>query len=650
MNSEITSIFKNILIIDDMPENLRLLSDLLSKQGYKVRQVRNGATALKACQAKPPDLILLDIHMPEMDGYEVCEKLKADDFTREIPVIFLSARDETLDKVKAFTIGGADYITKPFQLKEVLARVENQLRLSDTQKLLEEQNARLQEQNVLLEQEIRDRQFAQAALESSEAKNRSLLSAIPDLMFCVSADGIFLDYREAKDNLRSVAIQTLERENLIRDGKQADNFSLTNAQSLLMKQCPKGMTPERGSRDRILNSAYPVPDSRISEHHFIGKKIFEVLSDDLAVWTMHYVEQTLLTNEIQIAEYVQQINRKWHHYEARFVTSGSNEVLAIVRDISERKQADAERLQSEALLRTQTQRLEQALNDLKHAQTQLIQNEKMVSLGQLVAGITHEINNPVSFIYGNITYASGYVQELLNLIEVYQQEYPKPTPKVQEVAEEIDLNFLKKDVQKLMGSMEMGVQRIRQIVLSLGNFSRLDQAQMKRVNIHEGIDSTLLILQHRLRKAEGRPAIEVIKEYGELPKVICYASQLNQVFFHILNNAIDALEEGARRRDSSIENPQIRISTELTASGTIKIRIKDNGVGIAESARSRLFDPFFTTKPVGSGTGLGLSITYQIVVQKHKGLLTCCSSPGQGAEFAIEIPLHQPEPSSAIRE
>lgn len=466
---------RNILVVDDTPDNLRLLSAMLTAQGFEVRKALNGKMALTACQMVLPDVILLDINMPDMDGYQVCQQLKADDKTSDVPVIFISALDDVVDKIKAFDVGGVDYIAKPFHGAEVVLRIENQINL----RLLQ---VKLQEKNFLLQQ---------------------------------------------------------------------------------------------------------------------------------------------------------------------------------------------------------------ALDNLQASQVKQIQNEKMVALGQLVAGLAHEINNPISFIYGNLQYAGQYVQDLVNLIEVYQQEYPKPTSKIQQIAKDIDLNFMITDLQNLISAMYRGSDRIREIVLALQHFSRHDEAEMKRVNIHEDIENTLVMLQHRLRETADRPAIVILKDYGKLPLVTCYASELNQVFMHLLNNAIDAIEEGVgnqsptrypstpleeisdalygtqgaelgnttlsplaspqlleilhegRRSYRLLSTPQIRIHTEVTDLNMVKIAIADNGPGIEESLRSRLFDPFFTTKSVGKGSGLGLSISYQIIVQKHRGNITCTSSVEQGAEFVIEIPIEQ---------
>ncbi|MBD2086385.1 response regulator [Coleofasciculus sp. FACHB-542] len=427
MDSKLANTFKaDILIVDDTPDNIRFLSSLLLDKGYNVRKSINGQMALTAVKTLQPDLILLDINMSGMNGYEVCERLKEDTETSSVPVIFLSALDDVLDKVKAFQVGGVDYITKPFQIEEVLARIQNQLTIQSLQTQLKNQNSQLQ----------------------------------------------------------------------------------------------------------------------------------------------------------------------------------------------------------------------QALGDLKKAQAQLVQKEKMLGLGQLAAGMAHEINNSIGFISGNLDPARKYIQDLLNLVRIYQQEYPKPTLSIQKAIQEIDLDFLNSDIQNLVGSMQTGVERICTMLLALRIFSRLNESDIKAVDIHEGLNSTLLLLQHRLRGEGKRPEIQVIKKYEDLPLVNCYANQLNQAFLNLLNNAIDALELRIGQDFSESSSPTIWISTEFSAWETIIIRIKDNGIGIAEEMRSRLFDPFFTTKPIGQGSGLGLLTTYEIIVEKHKGQLTCHSFPGQGAEFTIEIPVH----------
>ncbi|BAY13635.1 ATP-binding sensor histidine kinase [Calothrix sp. NIES-2098] len=331
----------------------------------------------------------------------------------------------------------------------------------------------------------------------------------------------------------------------------------------------------------------------------------------------------------------------------------SLENAALYKDLAQAKERLEEyshTLEEKVERRTQelnenNQRLKQLILDLQNAQTQLIQSEKMSSLGQMVAGIAHEINNPIGFIHGNITHTQEYVQDLLELIAIYQQEYPNPSAQVAEKSEEIDLDFLVQDLPKVLDSMNIGTSRIRNIVLGLRNFSRLDEADMKLVNIHEGIDNTLMILQHKLQENNDRPEIEVIKEYGDLPEVTCYAGQLNQMFMNILTNAIDALDDKninwtlGNGNNQQLKVPKIFILTELANKNTVRIRIADNGLGINPEVQQKIFDPFFTTKPVGSGTGLGLSISYQIVVDKHKGKLFCESTPGEGTEFVIEIPM-----------
>ena len=440
MNShQLEAHLPNLLVVDDTPDNLRLLSTMLSDKGYKVRGVINGEMALKAARSTPPDLILLDITMPQMNGYEVCQHLKADGRTSGIPVIFLSALDRVLDKVKAFGVGGVDYITKPFHLEEVLARVENQLTIQRLQKKLHEQNARLRE---------------------SEAKERE-----------------------------------------------------------------------------------------------------------------------------------------------------------------------------------KSHQLKLALQQLQHTQAQLIQSEKMSSLGNVVAGVAHEINNPISFIKGNLSPVREYTEDLLRLVQLYAEDFPNPTAAIQEQLEAMDLTFLRNDFPKLIASMRIGADRIGEIVQSLRNFSRLDEAELKAVDIHEGLESTLMILQHRLKYQADQTIIKVVKEYEDMPKIECYAGQMNQVFMKVVTNAIDALQSQkscAKEPGDSSHIPTITICTKLLSEVQVGIYITDNGPGITEEVQQRIFEPFFTTKKVGQGKGLGLSISYAIVVEDHGGQLRCFSRPAQGATLAIE--------------
>ncbi|MBD2329180.1 ATP-binding protein [Alkalinema sp. FACHB-956] len=289
---------------------------------------------------------------------------------------------------------------------------------------------------------------------------------------------------------------------------------------------------------------------------------------------------------------------------------------------------------------SQAKRLEETLRDLQDTQAQLIQTEKMSGLGQMVAGIAHEVNNPVNFIHGNLSYVLTYSNQLLDLIALYQKVYSKEHPEIAELIEAIDLDFLIEDFPQTIRSMQMGTERIREIVNSLRTFSRLDEAERKAVNLHDGLESTLLILKHRLKPHGQRPAIEIIKDYGALPLVECFSGQLNQVFMNIIANAIDALEEHYFQvlNTTGIKVPlRIYVSTVVNTDNKIIIRLADNGSGIPESVRGKIFDPFFTTKPIGKGTGLGLSICYKIIVDTHGGSLTCKSAPNQGTEFTIEL-------------
>ncbi|EKQ70256.1 PAS domain S-box [Leptolyngbyaceae cyanobacterium JSC-12] len=338
----------------------------------------------------------------------------------------------------------------------------------------------------------------------------------------------------------------------------------------------------------------------------------------------------------------------WVHLTASLMRSPSGEpryIISVVQDISARKLAEAERQQAEQQLQQKATDLEEALRELQQTQTQLVQSEKMSSLGQLVAGVAHEINNPVNFIYGNLNYANDYIQDLLGLLQLYQEAMPNPPDTIETAIAAIDLDFLIEDLPKLFVSMRVGAERIREIIASLRTFSRLDEAEFKTVDLHEGIDSTLMILQNRLKPKAQQFNIRVVKDYDKLPAVQCFPGQLNQVFMNILCNALDALEEeietGAWKSRPSTCKPTIWITTRAVSDTHIAIHIRDNGPGIPEDVQLQLFDPFFTTKPVGKGTGLGMSISYQIVTEKHNGSLQCISQLGEGAEFIITIPIQQ---------
>ena len=303
----------------------------------------------------------------------------------------------------------------------------------------------------------------------------------------------------------------------------------------------------------------------------------------------------------------------------------------------------SERVQAEIQLQSRTRELENTLQKLRLTQAQMVQSEKMSSLGQMVAGIAHEINNPVSFIHGNLVHATQSTQELLELLNLYQQHFPDPPEDITEAIEDLDLDFLREDLNKLFKSMQMGTSRISEIVKSLRTFSRLDESQLKAVNIHEGIDSTLIILRNRMNAKPDFLEIKVIKEYEKLPLVECYAGEINQVFMNIFSNAIDAIEERKKQQQRTENNDfgTISIHTTIVRENWVAIRITDDGWGIPADIHSKLFDPFFTTKEIGKGTGLGLSISYQIVVEHHGGHLICNSQLGEGTEFIVEIPIKQ---------
>jgi PAS domain S-box-containing protein len=1075
--TNLISLQETILIVDDSRDNLHLLSRILSDQGYKVRATLNGELALTVAQATQPDLILLDILMPDMNGFEVCSELKKDERTKDIPVIFISALHEAIDKVKAFALGGVDYITKPIQIAEVLVRVGNQLHINRLSKKLLEQNARLSQeleerkrtetelriseerlqlaleaseiglwdwhlstgyvyynpqwkmmlgyeveeidntlksweqlvhpddlpnvwekiqpyleghsenyeiefrmrsksgewkwivsrakvierdasgkalrvigthkdiseskqaelelqaakatlerqlQRILLQEKIAyeirssldpEEFFQRAATQIGQAFNVdrclvhlyvqdpiprmplvaqyrrpgieppwsleipvtgnahaerilsqdcaiacddvereplladalpmchelgltsmlgvrtsyqgkpngvigvhqyhqqrhwtddeiSLLEAVAAQLGIAIAQANFLDHErqqrikldrqnqqlqqeiQVRQRTEEALKKSEERWQLVLKGNNEGIWDLNLITNQVFRSarykeimgyeehelgddnddwvsrihpddfervmqtnndyfarkiphyaleyrllCKDGsykwvmgraqaVWDETGKPVRMVGSTTDISNRKEAEAALIeSEKKYRILvetSQD-AIWSLdvegHYTFVNAAVKHIYGYEPDEMIGRPFtdfiapehiakgiaifqhllegtsiFQYEISHLTKDGKPIQLMFNaiaqrdsqgnvegitgtasDITQRKIAEEKLKASEAQYRAKTQELEFTLEQLKRTQAQLIQAEKMSSLGQMIAGIAHEINNPVSFIYGNIAPATGYVQDLLDLIELYQQHYPKPVAEILEQIETKELDFIAEDFPKLLTSMKEGANRIAQIVMSLRTFSRLDERECKQVDIHQGIDNTLTLLQHRLKAVGDADEIRVIKNYGQLPLITCYASQLNQVFMNLLSNAIDALkqESGVRSQASAVSVsgsgelaeprtesgviPTITIHTEvsnqqkilnsgscLLNSPFVIIRIADNGCGMSEEIKQKIFDPFFTTKPVGSGTGLGLSISYQIVVEKHQGQLSCRSVPGEGTEFAIALPI-----------
>lgn len=551
---------QSILVVDDTSANLKMVGDFLTQSGFEVRVAKSGLQALKILESTLPDLILLDVMMPEIDGFETCRRLKAWDKVKDIPVIFMTAVSDFADpenKVKGLTLGAVDYISKPIQLDEVLARIRNHLQLRSLTNQLQEQ--------------------------------RNLLEAI----FNESADAIFL----------------------------------VNPETGWITECNQRAVElfEAESKEELLNiEGQSLHKERFSpgEVSFIWDEI-----ERNGFWSREL-------------EYVTKKGKLfWGNIAAKPIdVAGKKLNLVRVTDITERKKAEQALRYSEEQERKKAQELQLAIDELKHTQSKLIQAEKMTSLGRMVARVFNEMNNPIGFILGNITPARDYFQDLHSLVELYQQIYPNSTPEIKAKMEEIELNFVIEDWSKMINSMQLGAHRINQILSSLSSFARLDEAEIKVVDIHDCIDNTLFLMNNQLRAEGKRPEIKVVKEYTKLPEVTCYASQLNQVLMNLLNNAIDALENQAEQRLITISTSMLRKDYPILNSQFVVICIADNGPGVSKELQKKIFDPFFTTKPVGTATGLGLAIAQQIVVEKHQGHLRINSELGQGTEFIIELP------------
>lgn len=612
-----------ILVVDDVPENLRLLKGLLKNEGYDVRFAPNAKFALASLTRFLPDLILLDIMMPEMDGYELCVHLKHNPETENIPVIFLTALNEGADKVKGFQVGAVDYITKPFQAEEVLARVAHHLKLTELNLQLQQHNQALVQKNYQLQEAERETRLL---LEVTQylTHTSTWQEAIAQIIKII-CERILWTYGEAW--LPQEDRQTLSY--LANPFAHDPHF-----QSFCEFSETLHFQPGEGLPGKIWKTQTLEWIQDISQN---PESLYVRQSQALAIGFKSAFGLPIIVDQKVMAILVFYQNKN---------TACQLNLVALVQAIASQISLLIQRKQSELQLQQQAQDLAQALHQLKTTQIQLIQSEKMSSLGQLVAGISHEINNPVSFIAGNIEHLENYIQDLMHVYYAYQQSYPTPPPAINELITDLELDFTLTDLPNVILSMKSGTDRITKIVNSLRRFAHLDEAKLKKVDIHDELESVLTILNNRL-KLQNSPRttevneleIKVDRHYGKLPKIDCFAGELNQAFMQIMMNGIDALQEKYQAEKENPKTPYtLTIETQwLEDSEQAQIEISDNGIGIPPEVKPRIFDPFFTTKPVGKGTGMGMAISYQIIVEKHGGNLKCASSP-QETTFIIHLP------------
>jgi len=616
-----------ILVVDDVPENLRLLKSLLKNEGYDVRFAPNAKFALASLTRFVPDLILLDIMMPEMDGYALCEQLKKNPDTQKIPVIFLTALNEGADKVKGFQLGAVDYITKPFQAEEVLVRVAHHLKLTDLNLKLQDKNKILLQKNHQLQEAERETRLL---LEVTQYLTQASTweKAISQIIKSI-CDHIFWDYGEAwlpQEDTQTLSYLT----NPFRNHPTFKSFCHLSA--TLQFSLGEGL-PGKIWQTQTLEWIEDITQN--SEHLYTRQ------SSALPIGLKSAFGIPIMVNQTVMAILI--------FYQSQPTPCQLN-IVALVQAIASQISLLIQRKQSELQLQQQTQDLAQALHQLKTTQIQLIQSEKMSSLGQLVAGISHEINNPVSFIMGNIEHLESYIQDLIQVYYSYQQSYPNPPAHLTQLIADLEIDFTLTDLPNVILSMKSGTERITKIVNSLRRFAHLDESQLKTVDIHDEIESVLTILNNRLKlqpsprsNPTNGPEVQVQRDYGSLPKLDCFAGELNQAFMQIMMNGIDALQERYQAEKQEPNFPYtLNIKTQwLQDLRQAKIEISDNGIGILPEVKARIFDPFFTTKPVGKGTGMGMAISYQIIVEKHGGSLKCISSPEE-TTFIIYLP---PSPS-----